>query len=382
MDPGIPYFPYPYFINDQRYDGSIRQLPPTCADCRTTPCIAERGQDDIRLCPYGVNYLRLTEELVVVGMFVRDFPSMTPARKKQLRRQPLTITSRELQSLQAAHAAFEGDVQRHAEVQLRKLVEEFKTSREYEARILEQLKPEVQQALGQVHDYRQFVQQVIQNLDVVLRKRYSDPRHEVPLEELLGSASHQERAIYWAARLMESKLEAALFLVQPERIVDPGRARNVRLHGLVEKHCRIYDASYAAKNVSLVREGESRGSITGNPDALGVIPHTFIDNALKYAPSGSSVVVKFHESEHTIRVAVQSLGPRIRADERDTIFELFVRGEAAVEQGNDGTGFGLGLARAIARQVGCELGVSQAESPQFGDLYSTEFSATFYKAGN
>ena len=55
--------------------------------------------------------------------------------------------------------------------------------------------------------------------------------------------------------------------------------------------------------------GDSWGRIEGNTRALGIIPHTLIDNALKYGPTGSRVIVAFEEDAETITLNVESFRP-------------------------------------------------------------------------
>lgn len=117
-----------------------------------------------------------------------------------------------------------------------------------------------------------------------------------------------------------------------------------------------------------------------NPDAIGVIPHAFIDNAIKYAPDGTEILLTFAENAQTISFSVGSLGLQITKSEREHIFDLFFRAAAAGETSVDGTGFGLGLAQHIATEVGAKLGVSQEAKPSRPGNYWTTFSAEFQKA--
>ncbi len=94
----------------------------------------------------------------------------------------------------------------------------YRSSEEFQRDSIELLKPEIQQSLSQVHDYRSLVGQIVQNVNVLL-----DARKEGELEAKLDASPRELQAIYWSARLMESKLTAALFLMYPERIRDPLR---------------------------------------------------------------------------------------------------------------------------------------------------------------
>jgi signal transduction histidine kinase len=77
-----------------------------------------------------------------------------------------------------------------------------------------------------------------------------------------------------------------------------------------------------------------------------------IENALRYAPSGSTVTVA------SVRgvVEVRDRGPGIRAEESESIFERFHRGSAA--RSVAGSGLGLPIARELAREWGGEVTLS------------------------
>jgi signal transduction histidine kinase len=322
-----------------------------------------------------VNYIWFTPDLLVAGIVVRDFPKHTPARARMLRKtsgvEP--IWSDDL--MRARSVYLESNAQYLVELGARKeeAIVEYRQTKRFAEDWLTRLQPEIRQALGQVHDYRQFVSQIIQNLNVILQTKYPGST-----EDALAKATHEEVAIYWAARLMEEKLVAALFLLNPERISD--NQTYSQLHKAVTKYRKIYARAFESKNVRVISSGTSYGYVYGNPAALGVIPHTFIDNALKYAPSGSDVTISFSENDNSITLSVTSYGPEIRADEREKIFDPFFRGEAARVAASEGTGFGLGLAKVIATTAGLRLEVEQGSTrkPSFG--FRTTFRAHYPRA--
>jgi len=80
-----------------------------------------------------------------------------------------------------------------------------------------------------------------------------------------------------------------------------------------------------------------------------------IDNALKYAP-GSPILVQAHrENGSAIVVRVIDHGPGVAAEDRERIFERFVRGSArtaSAAPGVRGSGIGLALVKHIAESHG------------------------------
>jgi len=235
------------------------------------------------------------------------------------------------------------------------------------------LGPQLKETLFQIHDYRQLVTRIVQNVNVILERRFP----HVPIEEKLSSAGHEEVAIYWAARLMEEKLQTMVFLREPERLDDTSKDAAFRLHGCVVKYARIYQRSFEEKGIRMEMTGESYGEMVANPIAIGVVPQTLLDNALKYSPRNGQVRIRFEESSEALSFRVGSYGPRIRKGEEDKIFELFYRGEDAKAFEAEGSGFGLYLAQLIAKRNGGLIRVRQDGTDKKGDLLWTEFTVQF-----
>jgi two-component system, OmpR family, phosphate regulon sensor histidine kinase PhoR len=98
-----------------------------------------------------------------------------------------------------------------------------------------------------------------------------------------------------------------------------------------------------------------------------------VDNALKYAPDGEEIVVRVSAQGDSVRIDVIDRGPGVPADERQRIFERFVRlssrsGESQVR----GSGIGLALVKHIAESHGGRAWVvSRGEPDPSGSTGST-----------
>ena len=75
-----------------------------------------------------------------------------------------------------------------------------------------------------------------------------------------------------------------------------------------------------------------------------------LENAAKYTPTDSQIVVAAACDGDTVRVWVDDLGPGLPPGMEDRIFERFTRGER--EMSRPGTGLGLALCRAIVEAHG------------------------------
>src|SRR5436190_11606850 len=79
------------------------------------------------------------------------------------------------------------------------------------------------------------------------------------------------------------------------------------------------------------------------PDLIAELLANLLDNALCYTPAAGRIVVEVHA--HPVTIRVSDSGPGIAEDERDAVFDRFVRGRTAR---GDGSGLGLAIVREIA----------------------------------
>lgn len=86
-----------------------------------------------------------------------------------------------------------------------------------------------------------------------------------------------------------------------------------------------------------------------------------IGNAVKYGKDEGRVAISFQEREGDLIVTVDDDGPGIPAEERETLFELFRRGEDAIDRGIEGTGVGLALVRKTIRAHGGEVTAGRSD---------------------
>jgi len=85
-------------------------------------------------------------------------------------------------------------------------------------------------------------------------------------------------------------------------------------------------------------------------DALRHIVLNLLDNAVKYGPTGQTIVVGVQTNGPWVDITVDDEGPGVDDSERDRIWRPFVRGAAAVHNG--GSGIGLTIVRDVAQSHG------------------------------
>ncbi len=99
-----------------------------------------------------------------------------------------------------------------------------------------------------------------------------------------------------------------------------------------------------------------------DPTRLQQVLVNLLENAARYSPDGAPVAVVIARSVGSVparaRVTVTDRGHGVAPDERQRIFDRFVRGGAA--EGKGGLGLGLYLCRTIVERHGGAIGIDDA----------------------
>jgi two-component system sensor histidine kinase KdpD len=115
-----------------------------------------------------------------------------------------------------------------------------------------------------------------------------------------------------------------------------------------------------ARSASLLKDHDMRLMLRENlpelPLDLGQIDQALtnvLENAAKFTPAGRRITVAAARWRDGVQVRIADRGPGIPREERERVFEPFVRGE-----GSAGTGLGLAIARAIVEAHGGTIRVA------------------------
>jgi two-component system phosphate regulon sensor histidine kinase PhoR len=138
----------------------------------------------------------------------------------------------------------------------------------------------------------------------------------------------------------------------------------------VEEECQevmtLLSPLAEAKNIKLSAEFPGEVLVLqADPLLLRRVLENLLENAIKYSPSGATVVLKVAGEGNEVRFVVRDQGPGIPPEDLPHLFEFFHRGAAA---GNE-RGFGLGLA-TVKRIIDAHGGRIRVESkPGHGSAF-------------
>lgn len=175
-------------------------------------------------------------------------------------------------------------------------------------------------------------------------------------------ASDEKRQEYLDIIVSESeRLSALIENVLDFARVERGRASYEFAQGdvgeAVAKAVNVYRYRAEREGVELATEVEPGLGVARLDDrALQLAIINLLDNALKYAAGSDRVTVKARREDANVVVRVVDRGPGVPPEDRERIFERFVRGSTARATGGGrpirGSGIGLALVKHIAESHG------------------------------
>ncbi len=146
----------------------------------------------------------------------------------------------------------------------------------------------------------------------------------------------------------------------------------VDLAGLARTRCAQLELAASRRQVRLrvTTETPEIGQVLADPDRLAQILDNLLDNAIRYAPAGSEVLVTISREVDRVTCLVADCGPGIPSPDLPFIFERFYRAGRARERQpssvNGGVESGSGLGLAIVRSLVQAHGGGVAAASQEG----------------
>jgi signal transduction histidine kinase len=132
---------------------------------------------------------------------------------------------------------------------------------------------------------------------------------------------------------------------------------DVDLEAVTRDVWSTFDQRPEEAGVDLATDVPADLSVRVDPDAMRQILRNLLDNALRYAPSGSSVTVKATADDGSVHLSVEDEGPGIPTAHLQRVFERFYRVDAARSREAGGTGLGLSIVKHLVVAHGGDVGI-------------------------
>lgn len=92
-------------------------------------------------------------------------------------------------------------------------------------------------------------------------------------------------------------------------------------------------------------------------NAYSSIMLNLIENAVKYSPSGSEILIELKKKNNAVLVSVADHGPGIHGEEKELIFKKFYRAGNEETRKTQGTGLGLFIVKYLVEKLGGTISV-------------------------
>jgi two-component system sensor histidine kinase KdpD len=90
---------------------------------------------------------------------------------------------------------------------------------------------------------------------------------------------------------------------------------------------------------------------------IGQVINNLTDNAVKYSPLGSPIVISAASDDNSLVISVTDSGTGISSDSLEVLFEYFFREKTAATMGKGGMGLGLPICKGIVEAHGGRIWV-------------------------
>ena len=181
---------------------------------------------------------------------------------------------------------------------------------------------------------------------------------------LIGRADPEDyrdtirRAIEEADNILKT-FNALLSIAQAEAGATEAQFESIDLKALLQDVGELYEPLADEQGIALKLEFAPNVTLQGDRNLLFQAVANLADNALKFSPSGSAVILALQKEpakgkkRENVEIVVADQGPGIPAGDRERVLERFHRLEAS--RSTPGNGLGLSLVSAVAKLHGGNL---------------------------
>jgi two-component system, OmpR family, sensor kinase len=166
-------------------------------------------------------------------------------------------------------------------------------------------------------------------------------------EELRESIVHAGSATERLERLVDE----LLFLAREQQSPVVGE-EPVPVVMVVEQSVAAFRGAAEVADVTLAVHVDQSVELLAVPSSCRRVLDNLVDNALRYAPAGSTIEVRVRHVDHEVEIEVLDRGPGFPPGFLPHAFERFRRADDARSRDSGGAGLGLAIVRSVAERAG------------------------------
>lgn len=175
--------------------------------------------------------------------------------------------------------------------------------------------------------------------------------------------------IYATTQLISKRIDSYELFKNPSAITRAFQP-NINIYRKFDKARFVIDTQSIKRNIPIHFVGECHLAIEGY-EIFDLLPYIFFDNAVKYTRPGMEVTVKFNPEDRLVEIS--NIGPMVKKEEINHIFNNSIRGEFC--KSFEGSGLGLFMAKQIAdlHKINCWAESSEAIVFHINEIPYSEF---------
>jgi signal transduction histidine kinase len=228
---------------------------------------------------------------------------------------------------------------------------------------------ELNDALQRLSELSQMKDNFVANISHELRTPLTHVKGylELLVTESLGKVSEEQRHALEVSQRAAGKLESMIddlimfsLATRGEMSMQLDKVDIGRLVNLAAKSAAAKAEERAVKVLAVAADDVPH--VQADPEKIGWVLNQLLDNAIKFTPSGGSVVAAVHlEGNNLVQVSVTDTGIGIPPNRIKEIFEPFHQLDGSSTRHYGGTGLGLSLVRQIVEAHGSLLDVQSMD---------------------
>lgn len=177
------------------------------------------------------------------------------------------------------------------------------------------------------------------------------------LKDYYDDFSDKERkemitSIYDASKDIHKQLEELLTWARSQKGELGINKVKLNLHELLTSLSSTYRLASKNKNIALKIDSDEMTEFIGDKFVIETVIGNFVDNAIKFSPNGSEVIVSGQRKNNTIEISVKDSGVGIDEKVRENLFKVDFKYSSPGTNNEKGTGLGLKICKEFAELHG------------------------------
>lgn len=176
-------------------------------------------------------------------------------------------------------------------------------------------------------------------------------------EDKLANSDKSYKDLFDALELITSQLGMIDVILNPNSI-SFGNKREINIYKLFFKIKILFGYLTAKKKnikIDIINVDNDYIKDSYCFESIEFIPLILLDNALKYSVRNSTVIIEIEQLHNKAVITVKNIGPLVRDENIEKIFNKFYRGESAEDFSKEGVGMGLWIAQEILQRHDSKL---------------------------